>query len=188
MISEYEEMNVRADGGEKEMIEKVADGLRFLLLQEELYHCDYLTDGVLKLHDSLNVIMPVLKRTGRISIDALHNVCGAISDLHSMLYVVYAPDVIYTVSEDTNDYQLLEHYLKRVDKLCKTIVVSDWDDYYSSEHINDKNMISVAMCCVFSIMDCVYFIKDAFFERLNFKHNYHRRIMELMRISKEFRE
>ena len=40
MISEYEEMNVRADGGEKEMIEKVADGLRFLLLQEELYYAE----------------------------------------------------------------------------------------------------------------------------------------------------
>lgn len=173
---------------DKEMIGKVASDLRFLLLQEEVYHCDYLVDSVLKLHDSLNVIMPVLKRTGRISINALHNVCGAISDLHSMLYVIYAPNEIYTVSKDTNDYQLLEHYLKRVDKLCKTIVVSDWDDNYSSEHINDMNMISEAMCCVSSILDCVNYIKDAFLERLNSKHNYHRRIMELMRISKEFRE
>ena len=29
-----------ADGVEKEMIEKVADGLRFLLLQEELYYAE----------------------------------------------------------------------------------------------------------------------------------------------------
>ena len=167
---------------ENSLISEVARKL--LENQEERYHCDYLVDSVFKLHESFNVIVPVLKCTGRISIDALHNVCGAISDLHSMLYVVYAPDEIYTVSEYSNDYQLLEHYLKRVDKLCKTIVVSDWDD----NNPGNSEMRSAAMRCVSSLLDCVNFIKDALFERLNFEHDYHSRIMELMRISKEFRE
>ena len=179
---------------EREMIKKVADTLLFLENQEELFHCDYLADSVLKLHDSFNAIMPVLKRTGRISIDALHNVRGVIDDLHCMLYVIYTTDEIHIVSEHSTDYQILEHHLNRVDQLCKTIVasVSDWDDYYSSQHIDDMNLISEAMDCVSYLLDCVTFIKNVFLERQFFAqdifNSYSRRRAELRRISKEFRD
>ena len=178
----------------REMIKKVADTLLFLENQEELYHCDYLADSVLKLHDSFKSIMPVLKRTGRISIEALHNVRGVINDLHCMLYVTYTTDEIHIVSEQSNDYEILEYDLNRVDEICKTIVasVSDWDDYYSSNHIDDMNMISEAMSCVSYLLDCVTFIKDAFLERQFFAQDifnyYSHRRAELSRISKEFRE
>ena len=179
---------------ERALIGNVAHTLCFLLHQEELYHCDYLADSVLKLHDSFNAIMPVLKRTGRISINALHNLCGAINDLHSILYVMYTTDEIHIVSEQSTDYEILEHYLKRVDKICKTIVasVSDWDDNYSSKHIDDMNMISEAMDCVSYLLDCVTFIKDVFLERQFYAQDifnyYSRRRAELSRISEEFRE
>jgi hypothetical protein len=172
---------------DQEMIGKVASDLRFLLLQEEIYHCDYLTDCVLKLHDSLNAIMPVLKCTGRIYFSDLEILNNAIKELSRCLGRVYTPE-IYIVTMHSMGYSYMEASLKGILEACKYMEVLDWDDYYSSEHINDMNIISEAMCCVSSISDCANLIKNLLIERLNSEHNYHRRIMELMRISKEFRE
>ena len=171
------------------LIAKVARTLLVLENQEALYQCDYLADCVLKLHDSLNTIMPVLRRTGAIDVDALHNVCGAIKDLHSILSVIYTTDEIHIVSGDQpTDYQLLEHYLNRVAKLCERNVVSDWDDNNPCK----SDILSAAMLCLSSLIDCVNFIKDAFIERqvyLQDIHSYYsRRRAGLVRILDEFEE
>ena len=179
-----------AKAADAAIVEKAADAaksLRFLLFQEELYHCDYLTDSVLKLHDSFRAIMPVLKRTGRIYLTDLEILNNAINELSRSLEHVYSPE-IYTVTMHSSGYSYIEARLKGVLEACKYMEVLDWDDNYSSEHLNDMVMISAAMCCVSSILDCANLIRNLLIERLHFEHDYHRRLDELTRISKEFRE
>jgi hypothetical protein len=173
---------------ENKIIAKVARTLLVLENHEELYHCDYLTDCVLKLHDSLNAIMPVLKRTGRISIIDLNILNGALKELHSVLESDFLPDEIYTVSESSTGYSRLEDSLIDVFKTCKFMEVSDWDD----NNPNNSVMRVVAMMCVSSLLDCVTYIKDVCLGRQIFapdvRSYYSRRRAGLVRLLDVFEE
>jgi hypothetical protein len=171
---------------ETEMIAKVAKTLCLLESAESLYLCDYLADSVLKLHDSLNAIVPVLKCTGAIDIIDLNHLNSAIRNLHSVLHSSFLTDEIYTVSESSTGYGRLEDCLIDLIKSCNSMVVLDWDD----NNPRNNEMRSAAMRCVSSLLDCVKFIKDAYNERLgqDIVSYYSRRRAELRRIMKEFEE
>jgi hypothetical protein len=173
---------------ENKMIAKVARTLLALENNEELYHCDYLTDCVLKLHDSLNAIVPVLKCSGSIGLIELNILNGAIKDLHSVLVSTFAPDEIYTVSESSTGYARLEDSLIELFKTCKFMEVLDWDDN------NPHNRVTrnAAMMCVSSLLDCVTYIKDVCLGRQIFAQDvrsyYSRRRAGLVRLLDVFEE
>jgi hypothetical protein len=173
---------------ENKMIAKVARILLVLENHEELYHCDYLTDCVLKLHDSLNAIMPVLKCTGAIDIIDLNHLNGAIRDLHSVLHSSFLTDEIYTVSESSTGYGRLEDCLIDLIKSCNSMVVLDWDE----NNPCNNEMRSAAMRCVSSLLDCVKFVKDVFIGRMVFAQDIHsyysRRRAGLVRLLDVFEE
>lgn len=170
-----------------QVIAKVARTLLVLENHEELYHCDYLIDCVLKLHDSFNAIMPVLKHTGSIDIIDLNVLNAAIKELHSVLLSSFLPDEIYTVSESSTGYERLEASLIDLFKTCKSMEVSDWD--YNNP--GNSYIIDAAMMCVSSLLDCVKLIKDVCIGREIFAQDiirsyYSRRRAGLVRILDEF--
>jgi hypothetical protein len=173
---------------ENEMIAKVARTLLVLENHEELYHCDFLADCVLKLHGSLNAIVPVLKCTGAIDIIDLNHLNGAIRDLHSVLHSSFLTDEIYTVSESSTGYGRLEDCLIDLIKTCKFMEVSDWDD----NNPDNNEMRSAAMRCVSSLQDCVTYIKDVCLGRQIFAQDvrsyYSRRRAGLVRLLGVFEE
>ena len=173
---------------ENSVLAEVSRKLLTLENQEDMYHCDYLADSVLKLHDSFNAIMPVIKRTGAIGIIDLYILNYAIKDLHSTLQSVIPQDEIYTVSEGSLYYGTLEKNLIDMFVVCKTIVVSDWDD----NNPGNCEMIDAAMRCVSSLLDCVNLILDKYIARQFFAQDirsyYSRRRAELKRLLDEFRE
>jgi hypothetical protein len=173
---------------ENEMIAKVARTLLVLENHEELYHCDYLTDCVLKLHDSLNTIMPVLKCTGSIDLIDLNNLNSGLKELHSVLVSTFLQDEIYTVSESSTGYARLEDSLIDLFKTCKLMEVLDWD------YNNPGNYVTrdAAMDCVSSLLDCVKLVKDICIGREVFARDmcsyYSRRRAGLVRLLDVFEE
>lgn len=173
---------------ENKMIVKVARTLLVLENHEELYHCDYLTDCVLKLHDSFKAIVPVLTCTGSIDIIDLNVLNTVFKELHSVLLSSFLPDEIYTVSESSIGYGRLEDSLIDLLKTCKFMVVSDWDD----NNPGNSDMRSAAMMCVSSLLDCVTLIKDVCIGRQIFAQDvrsyYSRRRGGLVRLLDVFEE
>ena len=173
---------------ETKIIAKVARTLLALENNEELYHCDYLADCVLKLHDSLNAILPVLNCTGAIDIIDLNILNGAINELHSVLVSSFVPDEIYTVSESSSVYERSECCLIDLFKTCQFMEVSDWD--YNNP--GNSDMRDAAMRCVSSLLDCVKYVKDVCIGRQVFAQSvrsyYSRRRAGLVRLLDVFEE
>jgi hypothetical protein len=178
---------------ETEMIAKVARTLLVLENREELYLCDYLTDCVLKLHDSLKTIMPVLKCSGVIEIIDLNILNSALKELHSVLVSTFLPDEIYTVSESSCVYERLECCLSDLFKTCKFMDVSDIDvSVWDNTNPGFSAMRDAAMSCVSSLLDCTKILQDVLIGRLascqDMRSYYSRRRVELKRILDVFEE
>lgn len=178
---------------ETKMIAEVARTLLVLENQEEMYYCDYLIDCVLKLHDSLNTIMPVLTCTGVIDIIDLNILNSALKELHSTLLSSFLPDEIYTVSESSTGYGRLEDNLIDLFKICKSMDVADIDvSVWDNNNPGFSGMRSAAMMCVSSLLDCVKLIEDIYLERQvsaqDIRSYYSRRRDGLVHILDKFEE